>query len=312
MKFAFTYTTLKLRELLRSGIYRGFMGFMLLLAISAALLLPRVDSHSAYTLAVLNTHQTRLGEAVIATLEQDGGYRIRVCADRRELERAVLSGEAFCGYDFAEDADQRVEKGRYTDLVDSFYQKESPAAALCNEAVCGAVYAYIAPWVARQALVQNGFTQSPTTPLPSPEARRMTITLLGADGQAMEVGNARVIIHFIYSILCSLTGIFAIITAFYTSSINEQLVFTGQKRAVVELCSFLSYSVSYLIILAATHLVLGVFLPSLLTDSRPVVGILATALVGGGLQLLSRRFLTPRVLPLLPFAAVLLVAVANL
>lgn len=311
MKFAYTYVMLKLRELLRSGIYRGFIVFMLLLAISAALLLPRVDGDSAYTLAMLNTHQTRLGEAVIATLEQDEGYHIRVCTDRRELERAVLSGEALCGYDFSQDADRRIEKGRYTDLADSFYQQESPAAALCDEAVYGAIYSYIAPSVARQTLIQNGFAELPN-PLVGAEAKSMTITLLGDHGQTLVGGNEKVVSNFIYSIFCSLTGIFAIVTAFYTKSIDKQLVFTGQKRVVVEMCSFLSYSVSYLVILVAAHLVLGAFLPSLLADGRLVWGIVGTAFVGGGLQLLSRRFLNPGVLPLLPFAALLLVAFANL
>lgn len=312
MSFAYTYITLKLRELFRSKLYKGFMAFVLLLAFSAALLLPRVDTDSAYTLAVLNEHQTLFGDAVIATLGQDGGYRLRVCTDRRELEGAVLSGEAFCGYIFAEDADKRIKQGKYTALLDSFYREKSPAAALCNEAVCGAVYEYIAPLVAQQSLTLNGFA---TEQLPNADnnmAKSMKIVLLGADGQTAAGNNGQIITDFLYSVFCSLIVIFAIVTAFYTQSINKTLVFAGQKQTLVELCSFLSYSVSYLVILTAAHLVLGAFLPQLLADSRLLWKLLGTALLGGGLQLLSRRFLSPAVLPLLPFAAVLLVAAASI
>ncbi|MEG1205814.1 MAG: hypothetical protein RSD74_05195 [Angelakisella sp.] len=319
MRFVLTYIRLKLKELFRSPLYLGFFGFMLLLALCMALLFPHVSETSPFTLAVLNEHSTLLGQQVTAALEQDGGYLLRICKDRRELEARVLSGEALCGYAFREKADARIQSGRYTNLVDSFYREKSPAAALCDEAVCGAVFSAIAPLAANRYLEQTKLLDATTQQqllnsyaATMAKGSLMNITLLGMGDENKTGDTGSIITRFLYSIYCSLVGIFAIIAAFYTHSIDKSLVFAGQKPALVGLCSLLAYSVSYLVILTAVHLVTVSLMPGLLTDVRFLWSIPVTAAVGGMLQAFARRFLSPAILPVLPFAPVLLLAVTLL
>lgn len=317
MRLLYTYFPLKLRELFRSNIYRGFGLFLLVLVLTMAALLPRVSSDSAYTLAVLNDGDTQLGRGVIAALEADGGYRLRLCTSRRELEAAVLSGEVLCGYAFTKEADQRVARGSYTRLVEGLYREKSPAAALCDEAVCGAIFGGLAPGVAERALSQS-FPEAAQGDFGERYARAaansspMEIILLGGDGQILQQDNGGMITGFLYNLLGALVIVFAIITAFYTKSIDKSLVSAGNSPLLVEFCAFLSYTVSYLALLVAAHLVTAAFLPQLLAEGRLLGQLVATALAGGVLQSLSRRFLSPAVIPLLPFAAVLLVAVTSL
>lgn len=264
MNFFVTYFWLNLKNVVRTRVYRCFGTFLLLLTLGFVLLVPRTDARSPFTLAILNEGETKLGAAVTATLTKDGGYRLLLCQNQRELSAAVLSGQAIGGYAVSPKADDRVANGRYTGLVDSFYREKSPVASLCDEAICGAVFAAIAPSIAGNTLALEGFpgleqAAEEQFRLALAEGNPMQITLLGLAGQPTQVEVGDNLASLCTTGYLLLTGLFGIITVFYTNSIRKELVLAGQSRFVVGTCNFLAQLTATLLLLVPLAVGLVIF-----------------------------------------------------